>query len=43
MSYLIGNGWWVIWYVVLRLGVAPFVAMTVALARAMPNEASVIS
>jgi len=38
MSYLIGNGWWGIWYVMLWLGVVPFVAVTAALARATPND-----
>ena len=38
MSYLIGSGWWILWYGLLWLAVAPFVAMTAALARATPND-----
>ena len=38
MSYLVGSGWWVLWYGVLWLSLAPFVAMTAALTRATPNE-----
>jgi hypothetical protein len=38
MSYLIGSGWWVLWYGVLWLALVPFVVMTAALARATPNE-----
>jgi hypothetical protein len=38
VSYLIGSGWWVLWYGLLWLALVPFVVMTVALARATPNE-----
>ena len=38
MSYLIGSGWWVLWYGLLWLSLAPFVVMTAALTRASPNE-----
>ena len=38
MSYLIGSGWWILWYALLWLAVAPFVAMTAALTRATPND-----
>ena len=38
MSYFIGSGWWVLWYGLLWLALVPFVVMTVALARATPNE-----
>lgn len=38
MSYLIGSGWWVLWYGLLWLALVPFVVMTVALARATPND-----
>jgi hypothetical protein len=38
MSYLIGSGWWVLWYALLWLAFAPFVVTTAALARATPNE-----
>ena len=38
MSYLVGTGWWVLWYGVLWLSLMPFVAMTAALARATPND-----
>jgi hypothetical protein len=38
VSYLLGSGWWTLWYAVLWLAVTPFVAMTAALTRATPNE-----
>ena len=38
MSYIIGTGWWILWYAALWLGVTPFVVMTVALTRATPND-----
>jgi hypothetical protein len=38
VSYLFGSGWWVLWYALLWLALVPFVVMTVALARATPNE-----
>jgi hypothetical protein len=38
VSYLIGSGWWVLWYALLWIAVVPFVVTTVALGRAMPNE-----
>ena len=38
MSYLIGNGWWVIRYIVLWVGVSPVVVMTAALPRGLPND-----
>lgn len=38
MSYLIGSGWWVPWYALLWLAIAPFMAMTAALARATPSD-----
>lgn len=38
MSYLLGGGWWTLWYALLWLAVTPFVAMTAALTRATPNE-----
>lgn len=38
MSYLVGSGWWVLWYGLLWLALAPFILMTTALARATPNE-----
>ena len=38
MSYLIGSGWWVIWYGLLWLAIAPYVVMTAQLTRATPNE-----
>ena len=38
MSYLVGSGWWVLWYGLLWLSLTPFVAMTAALARATPND-----
>jgi len=38
VSYLLGGGWWLLWYGTLWLSLAPFVAMTVALGRAPPNE-----
>jgi hypothetical protein len=38
VSYLIGSGWWVLWYAPLWLAVTPFAFMTAALARATPNE-----
>jgi hypothetical protein len=38
MSYLVGSGWWVLWYALLWLAATPFVAMAAALARATPNE-----
>jgi hypothetical protein len=38
VSYLLGGGWWTLWYTLLWLAVTPFVAMTAALTRATPNE-----
>jgi hypothetical protein len=38
MSYLIGTGWWIIWYAALWLAVVPFVVMTAALTKATPND-----
>lgn len=38
MRYLFGGGWWLLWYGTLWLALVPFVAMTIALARATPNE-----
>ena len=38
MSYLIGSGWWVLWYGLLWLALVPFIVTTAALARATPNE-----
>jgi hypothetical protein len=38
VSYLLGGGWWTLWYALLWLAVTPFVAMTAALTRATPNE-----
>jgi len=38
MSYLIGSGWWILWYIPLWLAVVPFALMTAQLARATPNE-----
>ncbi len=38
MSYLLGSGWWVIWYALLWLSVTPFVVMAAALVRATPDE-----
>lgn len=38
MSYLLGSGWWVVWYALLWLALAPFVVMTALLARATPDE-----
>jgi hypothetical protein len=38
VSYLIGTGWWILWYGTLWLAVAPFVVMTAMLTRATPNE-----
>ena len=38
MTYLLGSGWWVLWYSLLWLSLAPFVVMTAALARATPND-----
>lgn len=39
MSYLVGSGWWVLWYGLLWLALVPFIVMTAALVRATPNEA----
>ena len=38
MSYLLGSGWWVLWYALLWLAVMPFVAMTALLTRATPDD-----
>jgi hypothetical protein len=38
MNYLIGSGWWIIWYGLLWLAVVPYVVMAAALTRAIPNE-----
>ena len=38
MSYLLGSGWWVVWYGLLWLAIVPFVVMTAALTRATPND-----
>jgi len=38
VSFFLGSGWWTVWYGLLWLAVAPFVVMTVGLARATPNE-----
>ena len=38
MSYLFGSGWWVIWYALLWLAMAPLVVMAAALTRATPDE-----
>ena len=38
MSYLIGTGWWVLWYGLLWLSITPWVVMTAALVRATPND-----
>jgi hypothetical protein len=38
VSYLLGGGWWTLWYALLWLAVTPFVVMTAALTRATPNE-----
>ena len=38
VSYLVGTGWWIVWYGILWLAVSPFVVMTVGLARATPND-----
>lgn len=40
MSYLLGSGAWVLWYVFLWAAVAPFAALLVAFARAQPGEVS---
>jgi hypothetical protein len=38
VSYLLGSGWWSIWYGLLWLATIPFVVMTAAFFRATPNE-----
>jgi hypothetical protein len=38
MSYLLGSGWWVIWYALLWLALVPFIVMAAALTRATPND-----
>ena len=36
--YLLGSGWWVIWYLLLWLALVPFVVMAAALTRATPDD-----
>jgi hypothetical protein len=38
MSYVLGSGWWVIWYALLWLALVPFVVSAAALTRATPDE-----
>lgn len=38
MSYVLGSGWWVIWYALLWLALLPFVIMAALLTRATPDE-----
>ena len=38
LSYLLGSGWWLAWYLPLWLAISPFVVMAVGLVRATPNE-----
>src|SRR6185295_4961335 len=38
VSYLLGGGWWLLWYGTLWVSLVPYVAMTAALVRATPNE-----
>jgi hypothetical protein len=38
MSYILGSGWWVIWYALLWLALTPFIVMTATLVRATPDE-----
>jgi hypothetical protein len=38
MSYLLGSGWWVIWYALLWLALVPFVMMAALLTRATPDD-----
>ena len=38
MSYVLGSGWWVIWYALLWLALMPFVVMAALLTRATPDD-----
>ena len=40
MTYVLGSGWWLLWYGLLWLAAAPFVALAVTLARSRGSQPS---